>query len=241
MNYVYISIEKNIEVFELFKNLWNARGIAGIRAETMTEGIKMAMEIEQSKNDELYFVDIVADDINYMPQLTVLSDVVISGPILIATSKEDIDEHHEALRMGASFYGQYCETPEQNMNAVLSHRESFDRQVQKQKLPSQLLTHGCLIVEPEGYRVYVSNTEVELTKTEFDILHYLRINKGTVLLFSKILSHVWGEEYAEASPHILRNHIKRLRQKLLVADTRCDYIENVRNLGYRFSTRIDEK
>ena len=36
----YVSIEKSIEVFELYKPLWVSYGINGIRADTMAEGIE---------------------------------------------------------------------------------------------------------------------------------------------------------------------------------------------------------
>jgi hypothetical protein len=54
----YISIEKNIEVFEMFKALWAERGVFGIRADSMAEGIERAQEIEKTKTDELYFMPI---------------------------------------------------------------------------------------------------------------------------------------------------------------------------------------
>ena len=38
----YLSIEKNIEGFELYKTLWAACGIEGIRADSMTECITIA-------------------------------------------------------------------------------------------------------------------------------------------------------------------------------------------------------
>jgi hypothetical protein len=69
----YISIEKNIEGFDFYKALWSLRGIVGVRADTMDDGIEKAIEIENSKTDELYFIDIVADDIDYMPHLRTLS------------------------------------------------------------------------------------------------------------------------------------------------------------------------
>jgi hypothetical protein len=69
----YISIEKNIKIFELYKALWNQHGVTGIRADNMTEGIEKAIEIEKSKADELYFIAIVADDVDFMAQLKILS------------------------------------------------------------------------------------------------------------------------------------------------------------------------
>jgi len=117
----YISIEKNRNGgFEYFKTLWAERGITGIMATTMTEGIEKATEIENSKNDELYFIDIVADEFaNYMAELRILSEET-NAPILIVTSNYSTEEHRQATLNGASFYGGYCEPAENNIDAVIN-------------------------------------------------------------------------------------------------------------------------
>jgi CheY-like chemotaxis protein len=134
----YLSIEKNIEGFELYKALWNARGIDGVRADSMTEGIERAIGIEKSKMDELYFIDIVADDIDFMLQLPILS-AETNAPILIAASAYNEAEHHEALNVGADFYGGYCDTPEQNIHAVTTVISSIVRRARKTKPPSKVI------------------------------------------------------------------------------------------------------
>jgi len=96
----YISIEKNVIVFEMFKSLWNKLGIDGIRTDTMTEGLKTAIEIEKSVLDELYFIDIVADGIDYLPQLKILHEET-NAPILIVASNFNENERVSALNNGA--------------------------------------------------------------------------------------------------------------------------------------------
>ena len=77
----YIAIETNVMGFEMYKALWSSRGINGIRANSMTEGIEKAIEIGKSKTESLYFISIVSGDINYLPQLEVLS-AETNAPIL---------------------------------------------------------------------------------------------------------------------------------------------------------------
>jgi DNA-binding response OmpR family regulator len=143
----YISIEKNIEVFNFYKNLWSEHGIIGIRAENMTEGIEKAIEIEKSPHNELYFIDIVADDIDYMAQLKILSNET-TAPILIATSKYSEKEHHEAFNNGADFYGGYCKMPEQNIEGVISAINSIDRRAKKPKTSSEIIIYKNLLISP---------------------------------------------------------------------------------------------
>ena len=230
----YISIEKNIEGFEMFKALWALRGITGIRADTMTEGIEKAIEIEKSKTDELYFIDIVADDIDYMPQLKILHDET-EAPILIATSKYDDDEHHEALHNGADFYGKYCGTPEQNINAVIAVVNSIDRRARKKRTPSQTIIYGGIIMSPQ-YRneISVNDNVVELFKIEFDILYFLIEYRGKTLTYERIYEAVWRGQYDEAAKNAVWAAVGRLRDNLKSVSDGTDYIENVRDVGYRF-------
>jgi DNA-binding response OmpR family regulator len=236
----YISIEKNVEGFEMFKALWGARGIDGIRADGMTEGIAKAIEIEKSKMDELYFIDIVADDIDYMTQLKILS-AETNAPILIATSIYDDDEHHEALNNGADFYGGYCDTPEQNINAVISLVNSIDRRARKAKPPFKtIISRGIMLAPSYRNTVFVDNRKVDLTRKEFDILYYLMLNHGKVRTHKQIYRRVWGCGHEDAERDVLRNAIKRLREKLRTEPDCTDYIKTVLDVGYSFPIETDK-
>jgi len=236
----YISIEKNIEAFELFRVLWNKLGIDGIRADNMTEGIEKAIDIEKSKIDDLYFIDIVADDIDYMSQLKILHDET-DAPILIATSNYNDDEHHEALNNGADFYGAYCGTLEQNVNAVNASINSIERRVRKKRASSKLLVYNGIMLAP-SYRniVFINDKEIELFKIEFDILYYLIEHRGKTLPYARIYKSVWHEDYDEAAKKALWAAVGRLRESLKNATGGIDYIETVRDVGYRFRLKLDK-
>ena len=231
----YISIEKNAEGFECFKTLWNECGIDGIMAATMTEGIARAIEVEKSRADELYFIDIVADDIDYLPQLRVLNEET-AAPILIATSSYTEEEHHAALNNGADFYGGYCDTPEQNIHAVITVINNIDRRARKQKPQSKVRIFGDLLISPLQRAVFVGTERIDLTRKEFDLLYYLTLNHGRVLSHKQIYRRIWGGEYEDAGREVLRNAVKRLRDKLKVNPNGTEYIQTMRDFGYRFPT-----
>ena len=224
----YISIEKNIEVFEQYKPLWHKLGIIGIRADTMTEGIEKAVEIEKSPNNELYFIDIVADDIDYMSQLKILS-AETQAPILIATFNPDNDEHHKALNNGADFYGEYCETTEQNIEGVISFINSMNRRSGKTNGRTELVFYNNVLVVPAYRNVFINDVEAGLTKKEFDVLYYLMINRGNVLEFEQIYDHVWG--YGESKSTNINESVKAIIKKIRTKTDIC--IENIRSVGFR--------
>ena len=230
----YISIEKNIEVFNSYKLLWNERGVEGIRVNTMTETIKEAIKIEKSQTDDLFFIDIVADDINYMPQLKILSEET-NAPILIATSNYNEEENYEALNNGADFYGGYCDKPEKNINAVVAFINSLERREKKQNVQNKIFAHGDILIVLNQHKVFIKDTEVLLTNTETKTLYYMMVNKGNVLSHNQIYRKVY-DEYDELSSDVIYSIIKRLRKKMREINP-FDYIETVRDIGYRLITK----
>jgi DNA-binding response OmpR family regulator len=236
MECLYISIERNIEGFEFYKSLWKAYGVEGIRADTMSEGIKRAIEIEKLHSKaELYFIAIVADDVNYMPQLKMLREET-NAPILIAVSKENYTEkqHHESLRNGANFYAPYCEKPETDISGVLSAIESVRLQDKKRKPPSRILAHGDILVDIKRHKAFFKDKEVVLAGTEMRILHYLMLNRGITLNHEQIFQNTYND-YENVSADSLYSAIKRLRKKIRDV-VQTDYIETVREVGYRLMT-----
>ena len=236
----YLSIEKNTEVFESYRILWNKFGIDGIRANTMTEGIEKAIEIEKSKTDELYFIAIVADDINYLPQLMILSEEA-DAPILIATSNYTDEEHHKALINGADFYGRYFGTLEQNIDMVIASINSIDRRLKKKKKHSNVIIYNGILLAP-SYRntIFINEQEMKLHKIEFDILYYMVEHRGKTLPYEQIYRYAWRGTYDEAAKKSLWAAMSRLREKLEKASDGVEHIENVRDIGYRFRLTADK-
>jgi len=234
VNKVYLSLEKNIEAFNHFKDLWNRRGVDGVRADTMSEGIAKAIELEKSDNTELLFIAIVADEIDFMPQLSILSNET-NAPILIVTSKPNSIEHKNSLNNGADSYGEYCETPEESINTVIAVINSIERRARKKKRPNKIIAHEDFLLVSGDNRVFIKDKEVTLSNAESEILYYFALNRGYVLSHSQIYDQVSKDIY-EPSPNIIYNIITRLRKKLRAA-VQTEYIETVKGTGYRFKAK----
>lgn len=76
----------------------------------------------------------------------------------------------------------------------------------------------------------IKGDPVELSQTEFQLLHYLAENESIVLTRDQILYKVWGYDY-EGTARTVDTHMNRLRNKLGHA---TDYIQTVRGIGYKF-------
>ena len=240
MQKYYISIETNVDVFEMYKILWAERGVIGIRAATMTEGIEKAIKIEKTAMSVLYFVDIVADDIHYMPQLELLN-YETDAPILIATSTPNDSEHAQALRYGADYYGKYCESTVMSIETVRALIDSFNRRKLRQKNePTDTIIHNHILLTIAYRKGYVNDKEIDLSRTEFDTLYFLLCNPGIVHSYEKIYNRVWGNERAESVEEAVRSTVKRIRKKIDIPDTDKSLIENIRGVGFCFVVNFEE-
>ena len=238
-----MAIEKSGENFELYRKQWQMHGIDGMLAESMSEGIKKAMDVEKSASDKLFFISIVADDIDFMPQLKILS-VAAVAPVLIATSKSryDTEEHHTALSEGADFYNAYTDELETDISAVFAAVSSVSRRIKRQDPPNGLIAHEDILTVADYHKAFIKDVEIHLTASEMKILQYMLINRGNVLSHRQLYSQINGSadsEY-EMTPDAVYNAIKRLRKKIKDV-TQIEYIETVKDAGYRLKTRFELK
>ena len=90
------------------------------------------------------------------------------------------------------------------------------------------------MVDLAGHAVILDGEEVHLTPLEFALLRALALNRGLLMTHRKLLTEVWGPEYADATP-LLRTHIANLRRKLQGGADRPRFIRTDSGIGYRFA------
>ena len=90
---------------------------------------------------------------------------------------------------------------------------------------------GQLMIDPAGRRVAVSGVEVDLTRTEFDLLKMLSSRPGIVLYRRQLIDAVWSEDWV-GDEHLVDVHIAHLRRKLGEVSDGA-FVETVRGIGYR--------
>jgi len=93
------------------------------------------------------------------------------------------------------------------------------------------LRGGSLVIDAERHRVLCDGTPVELTVTEFGVLHHLASKPGFVRTRDQIIAAVHGKS-AVLTSRTVDVHVTALRRKL---GELSDCIETVRGVGYRFA------
>jgi two-component system alkaline phosphatase synthesis response regulator PhoP len=148
-------------------------------------------------------------------------------PIVMVTAKGEEADIVTGLELGADDYITTPFSPRiliARVKAVLRRRGKGS-----QDTTSVIQTHN-LLIHPGRHEVLVNGDPVQLTFTEFGILHYLTRRPGWVFTRSQIVDEVRGDDYY-VTDRSVDVQIVGLRRKLGPAG---DYIETVRGVGYRF-------
>ena len=87
---------------------------------------------------------------------------------------------------------------------------------------------GPVELDDDAHAVHVDGEPVELSPTEFRLLHYLLLNQGRVVSRQQILDYVWYAQF-DGDPSIAERYISYLRRKLGDAG---ELVVTVRGVGY---------
>jgi two-component system, OmpR family, alkaline phosphatase synthesis response regulator PhoP len=149
-------------------------------------------------------------------------------PIIMLTAKTEDSDIVAGLELGAEDYVTKPFSP----SVLVARVRACLRRHREKRVPEEeeLIIAGDLRVDPVRHEALVGDRKLDLTATEFSILHLLARRPGWVFTRSQIIEQIKGTDYpvTERSVDV---HIVGLRKKLLVAGER---IETVRGVGYRF-------
>jgi len=151
--------------------------------------------------------------------------------IIIISAKNSLDDKIAGLDLGADDY-----LPKPFHLSELNARiRALVRRKQFQS--KRMIEIGELRIIPEDRVVTVNATDVPLTRTEFDLLVYLVVNRDRVLSRNAITEHVWGDLADRMeNQDFLYWHMKNLRKKLM--EQGCpDLIKTVYGIGYRLTSK----
>jgi two-component system OmpR family response regulator len=93
-----------------------------------------------------------------------------------------------------------------------------------------VLEHGTLRLDPAAHEVRVGDTVVDLTATEFALLHVLLEFRGRVISRGELIEQVRDDAY-HVTERTVDTHVKRIRAKLRPCGV--DPIETVHGVGYK--------
>jgi len=156
-------------------------------------------------------------------------------PVLMLTARGEEADRVIGLEVGADDYL----TKPFGMRELLARVHALLRRIEHvqailaadRRADSAPVACGPLRLDPAARLATLNGAPLDLTRTEFDLLHLLLRHPGRVFSRSYLLDMVWGEHYV-AGDRSVDNAVLRLRRKLGPAG---EAIETVWGVGYRLS------
>ena len=145
-------------------------------------------------------------------------------PVLMLTARDDEADILVGLGVGADDYLTKPFRMRELMARVVALLRRVDRAAE---LAARSVSDlGGLRVDAAARRVWVTDTEVHLTPTEFDLLVCLASSPGVVLTRENLYTQVWGWPGASGT-RTVDSHVKALRAKI-----GADRLRTVHGVGY---------
>ncbi|MGF7184072.1 DNA-binding response OmpR family regulator [Desulfitispora alkaliphila] len=156
-------------------------------------------------------------------------------PILMLTAKTDEVDKVLGLELGADDYLTKPFSPREmlaRVKALLRRSTNFN-----ETTTSEDLVRGHLFISTNKHQVTAKGELIQLTLTEFEILHLLATNPGKVFSRDFLLNRIWGEDFF-GDIRTIDVHVRHLREKTEDDPSKPQYILTVRGVGYKFNEQV---
>ena len=220
-----LAVDDEEDILELIRFNLEREGYQMICAASGDSALKSL----RKSSPDLIVLDLMLPDMDGLEITRILKadPITRSIPIIMLTAKGEEADIVTGLELGADDYITKPFSPRiltARVRAVLRRRSDEDREEPED------LQFNNLLIHPGRREVLVDGEKIDLTFTEFGILHCLARRPGWVFTRYKIVDAVKGEDYP-VTDRSVDVQIVGLRKKL---GTCGDYIETVRGVGYRF-------
>lgn len=187
------------------------------------------LETAIEENIDLIVLDLMLPGIDGLEVCRLLKNDVRTDqiPIVMLTAKGEESDIIKGLEYGADDYVTKPFSPKilvARAKAVLRRRSAGGIS------DGEVISIGELYIHPGRREVKVSNDLVDLTFSEFEILHLLAHRQGWVFTRNQIIDAVHGDDYP-VTDRSVDYQIVGLRKKLGITGK---FIKTVRGVGYRF-------
>ncbi|KPL18128.1 MAG: transcriptional regulator [Anaerolineae bacterium SM23_84] len=204
---------------------------AGYQVLLAPDGVS-GVQLHASRQPDLVILDWMLPKLDGLDVLRHIRESSAT-PVLMLTARAEEADRVIGLELGADDY--LCKPFHMReliarVRALLRRIERVDEILAADRAAGgAVLTYGPLTLDPDSYQATLDGKPLELTRTEFQLLHLFMRNPGRVFNRPYLLDAVWGEHYVTGDRSV-DNAILRLRRKL---GQLGGHIETVWGVGYR--------
>lgn len=200
----------------------------GFKVTRASDGIR-GLELGLLDTFDLVILDVMLPGRNGVDICRELRTKKIRAPIMMLTSKGEEVDKVLGLEMGADDYvtkpfsiREICARVKALLRRSSPSTEAHDVKIEIRGL----------MIDPTSHEVSLNGKTLELTSTEFDLLHYMAKSAGRAFSREQLLTGVWGYT-SSAYEHTVNTHINRLRSKIEPDPANPTFIQTVWGVGYK--------
>ena len=201
--------------------------VSGYDVLTASNGVE-ALEQVQALEPDLVVLDVLMPKMDGFETLKKLR-TFSSMPVIILSAKGANADKVKGLHLGADDYLAKPFSPDELVARIEAVRRRLSPD-DKRKIRDQL-SLGDLVIDFKRRIVIVRGEEARLTRIEWLLLSELAQNAGSLMLYSDLLTRVWGPEYRD-DVQILRTWVSRLREKIEIEPNNPKLIRTIPKTGY---------
>ena len=161
-------------------------------------------------------------------------DLASNVPIIMLTAKAAEDDRIAGLRLGADDYLAKPFSPRE----LVARVEAVLRRANGSREHSLSFDGGRLSIDRDAREVTLDGSALELTRSEFDLLHALASHAGRVFSRFELINRVQGYDY-EGYERTIDQHVKNLRRKLREDPKHPRYVLTAIGVGYKLGMKAD--
>ncbi|MCU1456876.1 MAG: DNA-binding response regulator [Actinomycetia bacterium] len=201
-----------------------ALSLEGYDVHSVNDG-QQALEAVERDLPDVIVLDVMMPVLDGLTVCRRLRARKLTVPVLMLTARHEISDRVSGLDAGAD---DYLVKPF-SLDELLARLRALLRRTSASG-NEDVLTVGDLVLDPARRTAVRGGEQLELTKTEFDLLELLMLNAGIVLERDAIYDRIWGFDF-ETSSRSLDVYIGYLRRKT-EAGGAPRIVHTVRGVGY---------
>ena len=194
------------------ESLERALELEGYAVTAVADGV-LALSAVRREVPDLVILDVMMPGVDGLGVCRVIRSEGLTVPILMLTARVELDARVAGLDAGAD---DYLAKPFE-LDELLARLRALLRRVPAEPpaIDAPLIAGG-LRIDAGSRRVWWLDRQLDLSKTEFDLLELLGRNAGIVLTHSAIYDRIWGYDFGPDSKN-LAVYISYLRRKFELA------------------------
>ena len=185
--------------FNILELLATSLRFAGFEVVTAGNG-RDALEKANTESPDLIVLDVMMPGMDGFEVTRRLRELGSTVPVLFLTAKDATEDKVTGLGAGDD----YVTKPFSLDEVIARIRAILRRSRTVQDEDDAVLRVDDLSLNVDTHEVFLGEEEIDLSPTEFNLLHYLMLNANRVLSKAQILDHVWEYDFHEPLIHTKR-------------------------------------